>query len=176
MLEDTPADSVDRDAPAWLRELPGVDSEVETARMRLLRIGRQLDRMLTQIAGRHGMTLGDWETLSWLSRAGPPYQATPTALATALGVTAGTMTVRLDRLREAGLVATVAATGDRRQRSVRLTAAGRRRWRAATDERLEMEGRLLADIDLPGLNLLLRQVMLRLEVAFGAAPPRQLEA
>src|SRR5947209_5512958 len=91
-------DAVDRELNAWMAELPGVDEGVEAARMRLLRLGRQLERLLSEIAERFGMTLGDWETLSVLRREPERYQLPPTALAHALSVTSGTMSVRLDRL------------------------------------------------------------------------------
>src|SRR5438105_1269825 len=101
-------DTVDGELNAWMAELPGVDPEVEAARMRLLRLGRQLERVLSRIAEQFGMTLGDWETLSVLRRSSKPYQLSPTALAQALTVTSGTMSVRLDRLVRAGLVEPVA--------------------------------------------------------------------
>src|SRR5262249_42188010 len=97
-------DSVDLELDAWLAELPGVDPLTEAARMRLLRLGRQLERALARTAEEHGMTLGDWEALSVLRRSAAPYQLPPTVLAQALVITTGTMSVRLDRLLKAGLI------------------------------------------------------------------------
>src|SRR5690242_19272332 len=105
-------DTVDRELSAWLAELPGVDADIEAARMRLLRLGRQLERLLGRIAQDFGMTIGDWETLSVLRRSAHPYQLSPTALARALSVTSGTMSVRVDRLLEAGLVEPVEGASD----------------------------------------------------------------
>lgn len=170
------ADTVDRELSAWLAELPGVDPDVEAARMRLLRLGRQLERLLARIAGRFGMTVGDWETLSVLRRSAPPYQLSPTTIAHALSVTSGTMSVRLDRLLEAGLVEPVENASDGRSRPVRLTRAGHERWEAATRARTELEGRLIGHA-LTGsrtalLNSLLRDVMASFEEGLGPAPPR----
>ena len=169
-------DSVDREAQAWLAELPGVDPQLETMRMRLLRLGRQMDRMLEAIARRHRMTLGDWETLSVLRRSGRPYTTSPGRLAEMLQVTSGTMSVRLERLQNAGLIERVAATGDARSRPVRLTVAGQRRWRKATAERTAIERRLLTravDGRAGVLNGLLRRLMISFESEFGAAPRRR---
>ena len=104
--------------------------------MRLLRLARQAERMLSEIATRHELTLGDWETLSVLRRSGAPYTLTPSELMAALKVTSGTVSVRIERLLRAGLVESASATVDGRSRPVRLTIEGKRRWRAATDARV----------------------------------------
>src|SRR5258708_8648265 len=85
-------DAIDQVIPSWLADLPGVDAEVEAARMRLQRLGRYLEQVLTKIASDLGMTLGDLEALSLLHRAGPPYQLTPGDLAEALAITSWTTT------------------------------------------------------------------------------------
>ncbi len=161
------SDSVDQDASAWLAELPDVDREVETARMRLRRIGKHAERMLSEIAQRHGLTLGDWETLSVLLRSGPPYVMTPSELMHALDVTSGTVSVRLERLQRMGLVEPATGMTDGRSRPVQLTDEGARRWRAATIERTETEARLfqraLGSVEIEYLNQLLRWLMLELE-------------
>lgn len=171
-------DSVDRELGGWMGELPGVDPAVEAGRLRLVRIARQLERMLSSIAAQHGLTLGDWETLSVLRRSGSPYELAPTALAQALGVTSGTVSVRLDRLRRAGLVEHTGTAGDARSHPVWLTEAGRERWRRATDERTQMErtlfGEALTPVEMDQLNSLLQRVMTRLERELGPAPGRQL--
>ena len=169
-------DSVDREADAWFAELPWVDSEVEMARMRLLRLGRQMERMLSLLAERHGMTSGDWETLSVLQRSGAPFTMSPTALAEALRITSGTISVRLDRLENAGLVERAEGGSDARIKPVRLTDAGRSRWREATKARTAIEERLIAGVlgmdGVRKLNVLLRSVMHSFELEFGSAPRR----
>ena len=169
-------DSVDRELAAWLAELPGVDGQIEAVRMRLLRLGRQLERSLAGTAGAHGITLGDWETLSALCRAGPPYALSPGRLARGLGVTSGTMSLRLGRLRHAGLIEPVSRGTDGREKPVRLTPAGYRTWRTATDARTRQEaavfGGALSGAALRALNDLLRHLMQGFESRFGVAPPR----
>ena len=168
--------TVDHELSAWLAELPGVDADIEAARMRLLRLGRHLERMPVRIAEDFGMTVGDWETLSVLRRSAPPYQLSPTALAHALSVTSGTMSVRLDRLFQAGPVEAVEGAADGRSRPVLLTRAGHERWKAATRRRTELErqliGRALTGRRTADLNSLLRSVMASFEEGLGPAPPR----
>jgi DNA-binding MarR family transcriptional regulator len=173
----TPSDdSVDRDLDAWLAELPHIDAGIEAARMRLLRIARQSDRMLTAIAAQHGLTLGDWETLSVLRRAGAPYAMTPSELMEALGVTSGTVSVRIERLQRAGLIEAAQRSDDGRSRPVRLTDEGARRWRSATDARTSLEQQLFTRAFTPAqilrLNDLLRALMIELEAELGPPPRR----
>ena len=169
-------DSVDVELDAWVAELPGVDPQTEAARMRLLRLGRQLERALARTAEKHGMTLGDWEALSVLRRSAAPYQLPPTVLAQALAITTGTMSVRLDRLLKAGLIEQVDDESDGRSRPVRLTPLGHRRWQEATAARTELEWRLIGEAlgssRLEQLNRLLRRVMLGFEQGLGPPPRR----
>lgn len=164
---------MDLELDAWMAELPGVDPQTEAARMRLLRLGRQLDRALARTAENYGMTLGDWEALSVLRRSATPYQLSPTVLAQALAITTGTMSVRLDRLLKAGLIEQVDDDSDGRSRPVRLTALGHLRWQEATAARTELERRLIGETlgsgRLEQLNRLLRRLMLELE--HGLGPP-----
>jgi DNA-binding MarR family transcriptional regulator len=176
-MRQTDSDSVDREAAVWLAELPGADRENETVRMRLLRVGRQLDRMLAAIATRHGMTLGDWETLSVLRRSGRPYSVSPSGLARALEVTVGTISVRIDRLQRAGLVEAEASNPtDARVKPVRLTEKGHTVWHSATQERLAIEQSLLSRALKPAavnrLNGLLRRLMIAMESELGPPPRR----
>jgi len=162
-------DSVGRDLEAWMAELPGVDPAVEAIRMRLRRLGLGMNRLLDDIAARHDLTLGDWETLSVLRRGGAPYASTPTALARSLVVTSGTISVRLERLQRAGLIEPAGNPADRRGRPVRLTETGAERWRAATADRTALEAQLISEALDPGeiavLSDLLRKVAMRVEQA-----------
>jgi DNA-binding MarR family transcriptional regulator len=173
---DEPQDSVDRESEAWLAELPGIDAAIEAARMRLQRIARQSERMLSEIATRHDLTLGDWETLSVLRRAGVPYTMTPSELMAALNVTSGTVSVRIERLSQAGLIEPASSVADGRSRPVRLTPEGKRRWRAATDMRTVFEEQLfrraLDSEQIEQLNALLRALMLEWEAELGPPPRR----
>jgi DNA-binding MarR family transcriptional regulator len=158
-------DSVDADLESWLRVMPaGVDSEVEAA--------RQFEHVLQRAADAYELTTGDLQALSVLHRSGPPYVLTPKELTDRLGVTSGTISVRLDRLDRAGLVERVTAT-DGRSRPVRLTAKGRRRWSAATKLRTETEHAIftsaLEDAELAKLNPLLRKLLAAFEAEFGTA-------
>ena len=141
--------------------------------MRLKRLGQQTARMLATIAQHHGLSVGDWETLSVLRRSGEPYVRTPSELMQALGVTSGTISVRIERLIQAGLLEPASTGEDGRSRPVRLTDEGSRRWSAATAERTEFEARLLNRAlnpeEIPYLNLLLGALLVEMETEMGDA-------
>lgn len=174
----TPAhrDSIAVGLAAWMAEVPDADPQVEALRQRLSGLARLLERGLTQIADRHGFTLGDWDALSALQRSGPPYERSPTQLASATGVTSGTMSVRLNRLVETGLVGRTVSRGDGRGRAIRLTPEGRRRWRRATAERVAVERdlvhRALPGSELGQLNDLLATLLAGFEQELGPPPVR----
>ncbi|HEY3651246.1 MAG TPA: MarR family transcriptional regulator [Streptosporangiaceae bacterium] len=167
------ADSVTAGLAAWIRAMPaGVDPEVEAARQRIGRLSRQFEQVLRRAAAAHDLSLGDWQALSALHRSGAPGVLTPKELGDHLGVTSGTVSVRIDRLARAGLVERVPAA-DGRSRPVRLTAKGRRRWSTATGKRTAHERDLFADAltadQLAVLNPLLGTLLARFETEFGTS-------
>lgn len=165
-----PQDSVAAELTSWIADMPGVDPDTEAARQRIGRMARLFERLLTRVAADHELTAGDWAALSALQRSGAPHQASPTALSQQLGITSGTMSVRLARLSRAGLIESVAAA-DGRSKPVRLTEQGQARWRSATQERTAQERQLFAEAldprELGELNVLLSGLLRRLEDEFG---------
>jgi DNA-binding MarR family transcriptional regulator len=164
-------DSVDADLETWLDVMAAdVDPGVEAARQRIARIGRQFEQVLRRAAAQHELTVGDWQALSALRRSGEPYVLTPKELTDLLGVTSGTISVRIDRLSKAGLVEPVPAV-DGRSRPIRLTRKGRERWAAATKMRTDYEREIfteaLREAELAELNPLLRLLLSGFEREFG---------
>ncbi|WP_406643255.1 MarR family winged helix-turn-helix transcriptional regulator [Amycolatopsis sp. WGS_07] len=160
----------------WLAVMPdGVDGPVESARQRIGRLSRQFEQVLRDVAEEYGFSTGDWQALSALHRSGRAAVLTPKELGDRLGVTSGTVTVRIDRLARAGLVERVAATSDGRSRPIRLTRKGRARWAAATKKRTEREQALftsaLGQDGLADLNSLLARLLTRFESEFGPSSP-----
>ncbi|HKS45445.1 MAG TPA: MarR family transcriptional regulator [Amycolatopsis sp.] len=167
------SDSVGADLDRWIAQMPeGVDPGIEAARQRIGRISRQFGQVLARAAARHELSVGDWEALSVLRRSGPPYVRTPKQLAETLGITSGTVSVRIDRLIRAGLAEPV-SSADGRSRPVGLTRKGRQRWSAATKERTSYEQRIfsgaLTSEQLAELNPLLTALLARFEEEFGPA-------
>ena len=94
----------------------------------------------------HGLDGWEFDVLSALRRAGRPYQLSPGQLVTETLVTSGTMTNRVDRLEQRGLVRRSPDPGDRRGVKVRLTRSGRETVDAALSDLLDHERELLGEL------------------------------
>jgi len=137
-------DEVDDLTAAWRHQRPDLDVEPLHVLSRVSRLARHLD-----IARRNAFAAHEsWEfdVLSALRRAGPPFQLTPGALLRATLVTSGTMTNRIDRLAESGLVSREPDPRDRRGVLVTLSERGREVVDAAFTDLLDREQALLASL------------------------------
>ena len=104
--------------------------------------------------------------LTALRRTGAPYRLSPGQLLAATLVSSGTMTNRVDRLEQRGLVVREPVPDDRRATWVRLTDEGRRRVDAAFEDLLAEERGLLAGFDPAdhaAVAAALRHLLLRFE-------------
>ncbi len=161
------ADEVDRIVAAWARERPDLDIEPLTVLSRVTRLARHLDLARRSSFARHNLDTWEFDVLSALRRAGRPYQLSPGALLTQTLVTSGTMTNRIDRLAQRGLVVRRPAPDDRRGVIVELTDLGRRGVDAAMADLLEVEHRLL-DALAPSERETLADLLRRLTSPFDA--------
>ncbi|WP_242659600.1 MarR family winged helix-turn-helix transcriptional regulator [Thermostaphylospora chromogena] len=135
---------MDRLVTAWRKERPDLDVEPLHVFSRVSRLARHLDRARRAAFAEHDLEPWEFDVLTALRRAGPPYELSPGALLRATLVTSGTMTNRIDRLAAAGLVRRRPDPGDRRGVLVSLTEAGRTRVDAAFTDLLRREQALLA--------------------------------
>lgn len=141
-----PPDDVDRIVAAWRRELPLLDVEPLQVLSRITRLARRLDLARGAAFARHQLESWEFDVLSALRRAGRPYELSPGQLVTETLVTSGTMTNRVDRLEQRGLVRRKPDPGDRRGVRVRLTPAGRETVDAALTDLVAHERDLLAEV------------------------------
>jgi DNA-binding MarR family transcriptional regulator len=140
-------DEVDELIARWRAERPDLDVEPLQVLSRVSRLARHLDRARTAAFAAHGLQAWEFDVLSALRRQGPPYQLSPGALLRATLVTSGTMTNRVDRLADAGLVSRGPDPADKRGVLVELTAKGREATDAALDDLLASERDLLTALD-----------------------------
>jgi len=147
-VPDEPAarDEVDRIVLAWERERPDLDVRPLTVLSRVSRLARHLDLARRGAFARHDLETWEFDVLSALRRAGAPYRLSPGALLTQTLVTSGTMTNRIDRLVEHGLVERQPSPDDRRGVLVQLTDVGLARVDAAFADLLDVERNLLGDL------------------------------
>ncbi|MCW4386408.1 MarR family transcriptional regulator [Salinibacterium sp. SYSU T00001] len=137
-------DEVDRIVDAWERERPDLDFAPLQVLSRVGRLARHLDRARRTAFAASGLESWEFDVLSALRREGEPYQLSPKALLQQTLVSSGTMTNRIDRLLQRGLVTRHADPRDRRGVLVSMTEEGRARVDTAITQLLESERDLLA--------------------------------
>lgn len=144
MATDSPrsgTDSVDEIMAGWQQVRPDLDVTPLAVILRLQRVRDHIDRSLHELFARYHLSAADFALLVTLRRLGPaPNAAT---LAADLKITAGTLSVRLERLRAAGLVTRTPDPRDSRAQLVTLTQLGHDTFDAAAPAHLENEARLL---------------------------------
>lgn len=140
------ADEVDRIVAAWKRERPDLDVSPLQVLSRISRLAHHLDVARRRAFADHGLTLWEFDVLAALRRSGPPYQLKPGSLLSQTLVTSGTMTNRIDRLAERGLVSRTPDPDDRRSVLVSLTPIGQRLVDSAMATLVGFEGELLAEL------------------------------
>lgn len=156
-------DEVDRLVAAWRVARPELDPAPLEVLSRVSRLSRHLDRARQRALETQGLDLWEFDVLVALRRAPRPHELSPGALLRATMVTSGTMTNRIDRLTERGLVSRRPDPEDGRGVLVRLTARGRERADGAMIALLERERGLLAELDTDEqvtLAALLRRLLL----------------
>jgi DNA-binding MarR family transcriptional regulator len=141
-----PQDSVGRLIASWRQVRPDLDIEPIEVMQRLLRVMGHFQASAATVFARHGLSAPDFAVLVTLVRleqvrvAG----ASQRLLTNELGLTAGTMSLRINRLESAGLVHREADPDDKRNAFVRLTNRGREIFEQATPDHLANMRRLLA--------------------------------
>lgn len=164
-------DRVDNLIDEWRERRPELDFRSAEVVTRLLRAAHYVQARLDDIAAAYGLShTGDLDVLLDLDRADPDRGRTPTELAEIQLVTPGGMTVRLNRLQQAGLVERRPNPSDGRGVLIRLTPIGRDLARDALAPVIETQTDSLGSLgtsDQSTLADLLRELL----VSLGDTPP-----
>ncbi len=158
-------DEVDELVAAWHRERADLDLAPVEVFSRVSRLARLLDKARREAFTAQSIEPWEFDVLAALRRAGSPYELTPGSLLRQTMVTSGTMTNRVDRLADRGLVERYPDPTDRRGVLVRLTARGKSAVDGAFETLLSSERELLSDLsekDRVRLAHLLKRLMLPL--------------
>jgi DNA-binding MarR family transcriptional regulator len=148
------SDEVDAIVEAWRRESPELDVSPMQVLSRVSRLARHLDLARREAFAAHDLEVWEFDVLAALRREGPPYELSPGELTRQTLSTSATMTNRIDRLEEKGLVQRQPNAADRRGVLVRLTGAGRTRVSVALADLLAVERTLLAGLEPPARTAL----------------------
>jgi DNA-binding MarR family transcriptional regulator len=140
------SDRLDALVAQWNAVRPDLDVGVMAEVARVLLAARLIGERLAARASDFGLQVGEADVLFTLFRAGPPHHLSPTHLADSTLVTTGTMTSRLDKLEQRGLVRRVANREDRRGLVIELTAEGRKLVDGLVDDHVANEEEMLAGL------------------------------
>lgn len=117
-------DPVDAIVARWRAERPDLNVSSMAVLARISLAHRLFARVLEREYAKHGVNSASFDVLAMLRQVGEPYRLTPTQLYSALRVSSGTMTNRVDQLERAGLVTRAPDPQDRRGLLVELTPRG----------------------------------------------------
>ena len=150
----------------WRDASPGLDVTPIAIVLRLGRIRALMEERMGAVVGRHGLTLGDFSAIAAVRRLDGGPGVPQVRIMEELGLTSGTVSVRVDRLVRGGWATRGPDPHDRRGSLVALTPAGRAVFDAAAPDHLANERDMLAGLS-PGarreLAGLLRELLSDLE-------------
>ena len=164
----TSRDRVDQVLLEWDRERPDLDFAPVGVITRLGRARTYLAAELSATFARFGLTAADFVVMVTLRRAGRPYTMPQARLMDALGLTSGTVSVRLDRLERNEIVSRRPDPASARGSLVQLTGKGLRLFDEIVPVHLANEDRLLSALS-PGERQTLADLLRRLLAGFESA-------
>lgn len=158
-------DPVDAILAQWQRERPDLDVSPMGIIGRMGRLAKHLERSIQETVSDFGLNGGEFDVLATLRRSGGRYQLSPTELFNTLMVSSGTMTHRIDRLEQAGLVQRMDDPNDRRGTLIQLTSKGFNTIEKAVDAHVANGHRLLIVLD-QAERKVLAQLLSKLLISF----------
>ena len=108
----------------WQEAKPGLDPSPMLTYLLIDRLHAALERRVNLTYAPSGLNPATWDLLVTLRRSAPPQGLTPTELAQLTAISGASITNRVGRLLERGLVERQVSDHDRRSSRVRLSAAG----------------------------------------------------
>jgi DNA-binding MarR family transcriptional regulator len=139
-------DAVARVMEGWATARPELDVSSIGVIARVYRLATEFRVRQDAVLNRHGVRAADFAVVATLTRLGGR-QVSQAELARELNLSAGTISLRLDRLEREGLLVRSALPGDQRRTTVELTDAGRELFDACVGDHLQAGADLLAGID-----------------------------
>ena len=166
-----PDDVIDRVIAEWARIWPELAVGPIAVISRLAIVRALVDQALDEVFAQYGLTGPSFHVLVVLRRRRPPYELTQRVLMTELGLTSGTISVRVDRLVAQGWVRRRPDPDDKRTTVVELTEAGAELCERVFPHHLANEERLLSALtpaEREQLAALLRKLLLSLQEDAGS--------
>lgn len=140
-----PPDHVDRARAQWAAALPDLDTEAMAVLGRIWRLSNLARPSIEATFAKYGLERGEFDVIATLMRSGEQ-RLTPTQLYGLMMVASGTLTHRLGKLEQAGLIKRVKSAEDGRSLAVELTIKGRKVTEQAFREDMASERALMAGL------------------------------
>lgn len=159
-------EDIDRVVAQWGEQKPHLDTLPMAILGRFLRLQKHIETEISACHKQFELTMGEFDVLATLRRAGTPFTLTPSGLLSSMMLTSGAMTNRLDKLESKGLIKRVHSTEDRRSVTVGLTEKGLATIDEAIEEHVRIQHTLvdhLSDTEMPELNQLLKTWLVAFE-------------
>jgi DNA-binding MarR family transcriptional regulator len=170
-------DHVDRLVREWSTVRPDLDVAPIAVVYRLTRLAAEWNNEIDRVFAKAKMTNTDFAVLANLRRAGEPYQLSQRQIMNALRLTSGTISIRIDKLVERGLVERQPDPSDARATLVTLTTTGSEMFDAVAPEHLANEARLVAALsneEQEVLGRLLKTLLIEVEQPADGRPDQLL--
>lgn len=168
----TPRDSVDALLASWAVRRPDLDFGPVALISRLARVRSHLDAELEPVYQRFGLGAPDFEAVVTLARISDSRGVSQRRLADELGLTSGTVSVRIDRLASQGLAQRGPDPASARSTLIALTSEGWELFERAAPAHLANEQRLVATLS-PDERDLLANLLRKLLADFEGSKPAQ---
>lgn len=168
----SPRDSIDALLASWAAKRPDLDFGPVAVISRLARVRGHLDAELEPVYHQFGLGAADFEAVVTLARITDSRGVSQRRLADELGLTSGTVSVRVDRLASQGLAQRIPDPASGRSTLIALTPAGRELFERAAPAHLANEQRLLATLS-PEERDLLASLLRKLLADFEGSKPAQ---
>ncbi|MGK0740943.1 MarR family winged helix-turn-helix transcriptional regulator [Leucobacter sp. Z1108] len=139
-------DEVDRILQDWSTARPDLDLAPLAVFSRMTRITKHLDRARVHAFERSGLASWEFDVLAVLRRGGAPFRQSPKVLVQQTMVSSGTMTNRIDRMENRGLVRRLTDPNDGRGVLVEMTQQGQTLVDAAMTRLSDAEEQLLGGV------------------------------
>jgi DNA-binding MarR family transcriptional regulator len=170
-------DHVDRLIGEWATVRPDLDVAPIAVVYRVTRLAAAWNTEIDRVFAKANITSTDFAVLSNLRRAGEPFQLSQRKIMNALRLTSGTISIRIDKLVERGLVERQSDPTDARASLVTLTPSGSELFDAVAPEHLANEARLVAALgpdEQAALGALLKALLVEIEQPSADRPDHRL--
>ena len=138
----------------WARVRPDLNAQPMLTLLLLGRLHSALSRHIELTYSGEGINASNWDLLLTLLRSAPEEGLTPTELSELSAITGASMTNRIARLLDKGLVERAVNAQDRRSVRVRLSARGRELVETLLSQHLAREARILSVLSAEEIDLL----------------------